>query len=256
MQSSTPAMRIIFQNTRVWIITMFWVRLLIAQTPQQNVDPMVDAKLAAYFESHSYLSPIEHKIAEATTSNSGRKPHELVIEKRTVQDFVVQTRSTPINVSPLLLSVTANTGVMLMGTPLSSRPLLTKDHAFIFTTYDVRVDRIFLDTTGRIRVGDTISISRMGGNFTVNEVNVKAVDPAFDQFSINAPYIFALNVIPGTAGFVTTPLLTYIIQNGRVTSASKPESKFELWKPLSDFISDVEAAETYRQKVGRPSSKI
>jgi hypothetical protein len=104
------------------------------------------------------------------------------------------------------------------------------------------VGRVFFDKSRGVAAGDTILVSREGGSFELDEVLVKAVDPAFDQFPLHQAYIFGLKIIPGTGTYRATAPWTFVIADGLVSSASKLEARTERNRSLSDFSSALEAA--------------
>jgi hypothetical protein len=139
----------------------------------------------------------------------------------------------------------ANADLIVMGEPLTSRSLAIKGRTFLFTQYTVRVDRVFFDKAHVVASRNTIIVSRGGGSLEVNDVVVQTVDPAFEQFSINKPYVFALNVLPGTGTYQVTALGTFVIADGLVSSASKLEPPNAHTKSLTDFTIDLERAVAY-----------
>jgi hypothetical protein len=230
------------RRTLVWIACGLMLNSLFAQTDRSTTTPKIDAALAAYFDVHSTAPNIEEQITDAT--KAGQKPKEVVITKSWVEKFVDHAPyiSRRTGIPPLVGTAIANSDLVVMATVEGFHSLPNKNHSFLFTEYTVRVNRVFLDKSRVVAAGDTILVSREGGSFELDNVVVKAVEPAFDRFSLHQPYIFALKTIPGTGTYRATAPSTFVIADGLVSSASKLEARTERNKSLSDFSSDLEAA--------------
>jgi hypothetical protein len=211
----------------------------------------VDAKLAKYFEFYSRGLPtltIEEEIARATKANAGRKPSEIVISTSKVQ---VSTQHLPASQRPpgipfLLLQGVSNADLIVMGVPQSARSLPISDCTFLFTQYSVRVSRIFSDDPRGVSPGDTIIVSMGGGSLMVDGVLVRAIDPAFDQFSLHQPLILMVKAFPGTGTYQAVAPWTFTIKGGLVAVASKIQpGRGAGQKSLPDFLFDVENAVAY-----------
>ena len=224
------------------------VRAQAAPTP---TTAEIDAKLAKYFEFYSRGLPtltIEEEIARATKANAGQKPEEIVISKSMVQLSAQHLPSSerPPGIPPLLLQGVFGSDLAVMGMPVSARSLLISDRTFLFTQYMVRVSRVFSDDARGLSPGDTIIVSMGGGSLTVDGVLVRAIDPAFDQFTLHQPLILMLKAVPGTETYRAVAPWTFTIKGGLAAVASKIQpGRGAGQKSLPDFLSDVENAVAY-----------
>jgi hypothetical protein len=211
----------------------------------------IDAKLTKCFELYSrglLTLAIDEEIARATKASAGQKPKEIVISNSRVQVSMqhVPSSQLPRGIPFLLLAGVANADLIVMGVPISARSLPLKDRTFLFTQYTVRVSRIFSDDPRGLFVWDTIIVSMGGGSLVVDGVLVRANDPAFDQFRLDEPLVLMLKAIPGTGTYQAVPAWTFMIREGLVSVVSKVEpGRGVRERPLSEFLSDLEAAVTY-----------
>jgi hypothetical protein len=211
----------------------------------QNVgNAELDAKLAQYYEAYATLPNIEERIAQAKAANAGVRPGQIEIVKSTERAFQqhVLSSTLPANVSPRLLGEVANCDVIVMGVPVTERTLPIQDRSFLFTEYEVRVEQVFFAGQQVIHTGDTIVVSRAGGELPFNGVLVKAIESAFDLFHLNQPYIFILNSIPGTDSYRAYGSGTFVIGDGTVSLASHLEHPKNPEQQLDSFLSELDAA--------------
>jgi hypothetical protein len=211
-----------------------------AQLSVPGSSPDLDTKLASYFNDFSSRWTFKQRIEEFAAKNQGHTPTELVIEEHNVEAFVDHGVHPPQGVSPLVVSALANSDVVVQGIPYISRSLPVQDETFLFTQYAVRVQRVFSDPSGRVRPGDTIIVSRQGGVLVVQGIPVRAVETAFDQFTLNVPYIFALKRLKDTETYLAIASRTFVLANGVVTSASKLDAKTLPAKSSEQFVNDLQ----------------
>jgi hypothetical protein len=211
----------------------------------QNVgNAELDSKLAKYYEHYSTLLNFDERIAQAEAANAGVKPEQIEIVKSMERAFQQHALSStlPANVSPQLLGEVANCDVIVMGVPVTERTLPIQDRSFLFTEYDVRVEQVFFAGQQVIHTGDTIIVSRAGGELRFKGVLVKAVESAFDLFPLNQPFIFILNSVPGTDSYRAYGSGTFVIEDGTVSIASHLEHPKNPKQELDSFLSELDAA--------------
>lgn len=240
--------RLLFLSVALAAIAAPGIRAQAAPTP---TTAEIDAKLAKYFEFYSrglLTLTIEEEIARATKANAGQKPKEIVISESMVQVSMqhIPSSQRPPGIPFLLLEGVSNADLIVMGVSVSARSLPISDRTFLFTQYIVRVSRIFSDDARGLSPGDTIVVSMGGGSLTVDGVLVRAVEPAFDQFSLHEPLILMLKAVPGTNTYRAVAPWTFTVKEGLVAVASKIQpGRGAGQKSLPDFLSDVENAVAY-----------
>jgi hypothetical protein len=211
----------------------------------QNVgNAELDSKLAKYYEHYSTLLNFDERIAQSESANAGVKPEQIEIVKSTERAFEqhVLSSTLPANVSPQLLAEVANCDVIVMGVPVTERTLPIPDRSFLFTEYEVRIEQVFFAGQQIIHIGDTIVVSRAGGELRFNGVLVKAIESAFDLFPLNQPYIFMLRSVPETETYRALGSGTFVIADGTVSIASHLEHPKNPKQQLDSFLSELDAA--------------
>jgi hypothetical protein len=211
----------------------------------QNVgNAELDSKLAKYYEHYATLLNFDERIAQAQAANAGVKPEQIEIVKSTERGYQQHLPSSefPANVSPQLIGEVANCDVIVMGVPVTERTLPIPDRSFLFTEYEVRVEQVFFAGQQVIHTGDTIIVSRAGGEMSSNGVLVKAMESAFDLFRLNQPYIFMLRSVRETETYRALGSGTFVIEDGTVSIASHLEHPKNPKQQLDSFLSELNAA--------------
>jgi hypothetical protein len=245
MKTAILLSRLLFLTVALTAISVPSVRAQAAPTP---TTAEIDAKLAKYFEFYSGLLTIEERIAQGTKTSAGQKPKEVVISRNRVRVSTQNVPSSrlPPGIPPLLLQGVFGSDLVVIGVPLSVRSLPIQNRTFLFSEYTVRVSRIFSDDLRGLSPGDTIIVSMGGGSLMVDGVLVRAIDPAFDQFSPHEPLILMLKGVPGTGTYRAVAPWTFTIKEGLVAVASKIQpGRGASQKNLPEFLSDVENAVAY-----------
>jgi len=214
----------------------------------------LDERLAAYYEIYASVEPFENRIAQATAANSGQRPAQIQIAKSLETGFQqhVHSSTLPANAAPHMESEVANSDLIVMGTPVSSRSLPIQDRTFLFTEYSVNVDKVISTGKTNVTPGQTIMVSRGGGEMFVDGVLVKAIEPAFDPLRLNQPYIFMLRAIPNADAFRALGSGTFAVENGAVIPASRLAGggSAKKNKDLNSFLSELDSA-VARKRAGR-----
>jgi hypothetical protein len=214
---------------------------------QSESSGQLDTTLAKYYEIYASVYPFEERIRQ-TTQAHGTKPKQIEIVRTTEEKFVshVPPSAWPAGSSPQVLAEVANSDVIIIGTPIKARPLPIEDHTFAFTQYAVRVEKVVAGDQNGLVPGDTIIVSRGGGELTINNVLIKAIEPAFSEFLLNQSYVLMLRSIPLTTTYRALGSGTFAIRNGKAISAST----FEKWmtsRNIDNFMSEVETAVAHKR---------
>jgi len=219
--------------------------------PQTEGSAQLDATLARYYEIYASVLTFEDRIAQARKS-AGIQPRQVEIVKSVEEKFQqhVHSATLPTNSTPHIQAEVANSDLIVIGVPLKARTLPIEDHTFAFTQYEVRVEKVISGGQSNVVPGDVIVVSRGGGDLTVDNVLVKAIEPAFSEFSLNQSYILMLRSIPGTTSYRALGSGTFAVKNGEVSSASTFEKDKTPKRDLAHFMSEVDTA-VARKRSGR-----
>jgi hypothetical protein len=143
---------------------------------------------------------------------------------------------------PYVWGSVIHSDLIVIGTPVQSRSLFIEDHTFLFTEYTVKVEKVLAPEHSNVLPGDTIIVSRGGGQIVIDNVPVTAINSAFTQITLNQPYIFMLQSIPDTQTYQAYGAQTYAIRQGQVLVESTSARTVSPPKDLSSFLADVNAA--------------
>ncbi len=215
----------------------------VSMQAQSESSEGLDTTLAKYYETYASVYPFEERIRQAEQAN-GSKPKQVEIVKSMEEPFVMHVAASafPAGSSPQIQVEVANSDLIVIGTPIKARSLPIEDHTFAFTQYAVRVEKVVANDQNGLLPGDTIIVSRGGGELTVDNVLIKAIEPAFSEFLLNQSYVLMLRAIPGTTTYRALGSGTYAVRNGEVFSASNLDKRTTPKKELSSFIADIDSA--------------
>jgi hypothetical protein len=218
-----------------------------ATVSPQATDAMsdqLDATLARFYDMYFNLGTFEDRIQQAIQA-TGTKPQQIeIVKTREDEGFPMGIAPSvfPPGSSPQVWGQVMNSDLTVIGTPVKARSLPTENRTFAFTEYEVRVEKVIAADQNRVLPGDTIIVSRGGGELTVDKVLIKAIEPAFSEFLLNQSYILMLHSIPKTTTYQALASGTYAVRDGEVSRTSTLEKGRPPKKGLADFIADVNAA--------------
>jgi hypothetical protein len=218
---------------------------------QTESSAQLDTTLAKYYEIYASALTFEERIRQAAQP-SGSKPQQVEIIKSMEEPFQMHLPSSafPAGSSPQVQVEVANSDVIVIGTPIKGRSFPIEDRTFAFTQYAVRVEKVVANDKNGLLPGDTITVSRGGGELTVDNVLIKAIEPAFSEFLLNQSYVLMLRSIPGTTTYRALGSGTFSVRNGEVASASALEKGKTPKKDIDHFMSEVDTA-VARKRSGR-----
>lgn len=223
----------------------------VSMQAQSESGEELDTTLAKYYEIYASVYPFEERIRQAEQAN-GSKPKQVEIVKSMEEPFHMHLPASafPAGSSPQIQVEVANSDLIIIGVPIKARSLPIEDHTFAFTQYAVRVERVVANDQNGLLRGDTIIVSRGGGELTVENVLIKAIEPAFSEFLLNQSYVLMLRTIPGTTTYRALGSGTFSVRNGEVSSASSLEKGKTPKKDIDHFMSEVDTA-VARKRSGR-----
>jgi len=123
---------------------------------------------------------------------------------------------------------------------------LTEDEDFVFTDYDISVERILKDNQlSPIQVTTVLTISRPGGVIELNHKKVRALDESLQPLSIGHRYLIFLRYIPSTSSY--TAFLSdgsFQVTNNKIIKLTKQSlpSELETGNDAESLISEIRNA--------------
>jgi hypothetical protein len=215
----------------------------IALQAPEGMSEQLDATLAKYYEDLYYNHYTFENLIGQVTQAKGVKPQQIEIVK--TREAAAIGGLAPSAYPPGSRQVggeAMSSDLIVIGTALQSRSLPIEDRTFLFTEYAVKVEKIVAPEHSSVLPGDTIIVSRGGGEITVDNVLVKAIESAFSEFLLNQTYILMLRSIPGTGTHRVYASGTYAVRDGRVFNISTIEKSTVPPTDLSSFLADVNSA--------------
>lgn len=218
----------------------------------EGMSEQLDATLAKYYEKSygdgSKLEDMAHV--------KGLKPGQGLSRVKNVEEEVPHAGLGPAP-RPVLPSkdlpqawrAVMNSDLIVIGVPLQSRSRFIEDHSFLFTEYAVRVERVLAPEHSNVLPGDTIIVSRPGGEIVIDNVPIGAIDPAYTEFLLNQRYVLMLEFVPGTSAYRAHASRTYAVRNGQVFSTSNIEKNTTPPKDLASFLADVDTCLEHKRAV-------
>jgi hypothetical protein len=222
----------------------------VSMQAQSESSEELDTTLAKYYEIYANVYPFEEPIRQAEQAG-GSKPKQVEVVKSMEEPFHMHLPSSafPAGSSPQVQVEVANSDLIIIGTPIKARSLPIEDHTFAFTQYAVRVEKVVSNDQNGLLPGDTIIVSRGGGELTVDNVLIKAIEPAFSEFLLNQSYVLMLRSIPGTTSYRALASGTFAVRNGEVASASALDKDRIPKKDIAHFMTEVDTA-VVRKRAG------
>ena len=100
--------------------------------------------------------------------------------------------------SPHVASLVGRSDFVGIGTPLKRWTYPTVNKSFAVSIYLVRLRSVTIRGKESLSSGRDIFIARAGGPVTYKQHNFRAIDPNFQLFHLNEPYLFfGSQVVPG-----------------------------------------------------------
>ena len=115
---------------------------------------------------------------------------------------------------------------------------LTEDGAFIYTAYDLRVDRVLKDNVAQaVFVGQEISVFRTGGTVELRGKRVVAEDKAAKSLEPGEQYLLFLSYLPERSTFAADNL-TYKLKSEKIVKLTeqKLEPRLESGNDATPFV--------------------
>lgn len=224
---------------------------------QSESSEELDTTLAKFYDLYFNLGTFENRIQQATAA-TGVKPKQLeIVKSREEKSHMgVASSQLPPGRTPQVWGEVMNSDLIVVGTPVKDRALPNENRTFAFTEYAVQVEKVLVPDHNNVLPGDTIIVSRGGGELTVDNVLIKAIEPAFSEFLLHQSYIFMLRSVPGTTTYQALASGTFAVRNGEVSSVSNFEKGATPKKELSSFISDIDSAIERKRQLQKNKLKI
>jgi hypothetical protein len=151
-----------------------------------------------------------------------------------------------------ILDATANSDLIVVAEPLLRNSAATETRRFIFSDYEVVINRIFLARDVTVLPGQKIVVTRAGGILQYRGRTLTGSVPGFELFHLNEPYMMFLRLLPNGTFFIFAET-AYNLHDQQVDiHPIHRETKNETKKlvPKDQFMEDVDRAVKRREEAG------
>lgn len=219
------------------LVALLWLSSTIFQG-QQATDPRVSTPEIRAVESQnyvgfSYLTPLPTLLS---LPENASKDSIVVAHSIRPHHNIGGASKDP---NAWLQELVVNSDAVVIGRPYNRISSLTAGKTFVFSDYELAVESVLKDKTGRISNSSQIVVSRPGGVVTYEEKSFRAIDPEFHLFKIGELYLLFLFRLPETGTYMVSAERAYHLQNGNVSSAkTNPDHALQSARQ-DDFISSI-----------------
>jgi hypothetical protein len=143
-----------------------------------------------------------------------------------------------------ILGATANSDLIVVAEPLLRKSAATETRRFIFSDYEVVINRIFLARNVTVLPGQKIVVTRPGGILQYRGRTLVGSVPNFELFTLNEPYMMFLRLLPNGT-FLVVGESAYKMTDDQVEIDHERRNQKNGTKklvPKDQFVEDVERA--------------
>jgi hypothetical protein len=132
---------------------------------------------------------------------------------------------------------------VISGTTVRRYSAIDPTHAFLYSDWIVKVSKVYKNKS-TVQVGAEITVTRMGGDLTLNGRHIIDKDPIYPEFALNHDYVFYLRALPDTSSFYALGAGTFDVTGATPILLADPHNPTGLWAfsswPIANFLSEVE----------------
>jgi hypothetical protein len=196
------------------------------------------SKLYKEFESRN-----SQKISKLVTAGSGDVNITIQAEGEVGSEY-----APPFELSTFLRGAVCDADAVVIGNVRSKDSQLTEGETFIFTDYELTVEKVLKDNAkAPISPDSTITVTRPGGEVQINSRKVTAVSEYHEPLSIGERYILFLRFIPGTGAYkADNNRGSFQLRNNQIITLTKESlpKQLQSGNNAQSFINQVSLAST------------
>lgn len=142
-----------------------------------------------------------------------------------------------------LARLAARFDAVISGTLVRRYSAIDPTHTFLYSDWIVTVAKVY-KFTSVAQVGSEITVTRLGGDLTLDGQRIIDRTPVFPDFDLNRKYVFFLKALPDTSSFLAISGATFDVTGTNPTLVADPQNPtgMKAFSALSivDFLSEVE----------------
>ncbi len=185
------------------------------RTPAARVTNQILAK-----DSHNYLEYASGQtIDELIASGQNYDPQSgTYLVSRKFGNEISPGRDLSPTLKIRLQDLSLNADAIVVGIPLDVRSALTETRKFVFSEYQVQVEKVLLNHSFNLAPTHTILVTRPGGEVNINGHIFHAIDPDIPDLKLGKAYVFFLHYNPHSQTFKSGPAETYRLDEDQAHS--------------------------------------
>lgn len=196
------------------------------------------------FVFYSGNSTLNDDVAFHNAKKDEPADSEIVVSRSRPKEGLEGTNANEKSREAYILGETANSDLIVVGEPVQQNSSATEGGRFIFSDYEVAVDRILSARGVTVLAGQTIVVTRPGGILQYRGRTLVGSVPGYDLFSINQPYMMFLRLLPNGT-FLELGESAYNLNKEQIEIDPDRGTKKNVVKtliPKAQFVEDVERA--------------
>jgi hypothetical protein len=200
-----------------------------------------NSKLRAFYSGNRTLDDYV-ELQNAKKDEPADQP--IVISDNAPREGLVGANPNEKSREAYILDATANSDLIVVAEPLLRNSAATETRRFIFSDYEVVINRIFLARDVTVLPGQKIVITRPGGILQYRGRTLVGSVPGFELFTLNEPYMVFLRLLPNGT-FLIVGESAYNLTGEQVDIDRERKTQKNGTKklvPKDQFVEDVERA--------------
>ncbi len=166
----------------------------------------------------------------------------IVISHSAPREGIVGTNPNERSREAYVLDATTNSDLIVVAEPRLMNSAATETGRFIFSDYEVAVNRTLMSRGVTVLPGQTIVVTRPGGIIQYRGRQIVGSVPNFDLFTLNEPYMMFLRLLPnGTFLVVGESAFNLSADQVDIDRRIQKNGTKKL-VPKDQFVADVERA--------------
>lgn len=223
------------------VVTVASLSLAKAQVAQPATS--ITASLLT-MDSHRYIAFAPSDTAEAMIAKHENfdSVNNVYIVGHHLRDEIAGSEAVSADLSFEMKKLVWNSDAIVVATPTRRISALTANHRFVFSDYEVTVNRLLSDRVRNLLVGSQIVVTRPGGEVSVNGAKFRAIETELPLFQIGVPYIFFLHYNELGGSYSLSANDVFAVLGDRISTIKLHPRVFVKPSQRDKFLSEIQSA--------------
>lgn len=208
-------------------------------TSAQTDDATIQDRLAKHAEVFKRYAgrPGRQRLEDMKPNPQGVIYHDRI----EVADYMRDLQ--PLTAAQELARFVGRFDAVISGTTARQYSAIDATHTFLYSDWIVNVAKVY-KYAAAVQVGSQITVTRMGGDLTLNGQRIIDRTPIFPELTPNHRYVFILKALPDTSSFLALSGGTFDVTGATPVLVVDPRNHTAMKAfstlPTADFLSEVE----------------